>query len=80
MAQSLRAHVRNGRLVLDEPTDLPEGVEVELSIVEADDGSGDYDDGERAQIHESIAASFEQAKKGQLVDADVVLARLRAPR
>src|SRR3712207_1585864 len=28
--QSLKAHVHNGRLVLDEPTDLPEGEEVEL--------------------------------------------------
>ncbi len=26
----LRARVKNGRLVLDEPTDLPEGMEVEL--------------------------------------------------
>jgi hypothetical protein len=28
--QTLRAHVHNGRLVLDEPTDLPEGEVVEL--------------------------------------------------
>jgi hypothetical protein len=28
--QPLKAHVRNGRLVLDEPTDLPEGEVVEL--------------------------------------------------
>lgn len=27
---TLRAHVKNGRLVLDEPTTLPEGAEVEL--------------------------------------------------
>ena len=26
----LKAHVKNGRLVLDEPTDLPEGEEIEL--------------------------------------------------
>jgi hypothetical protein len=26
----LKAHVKNGRLVLDEPTDLPEGTEVDL--------------------------------------------------
>ena len=32
----LKAHVKNGRLVLDEPTDLPEGEEVELvPLVEA---------------------------------------------
>jgi len=28
--QSMKARVRNGRLVLDEPTELPEGEEVEL--------------------------------------------------
>jgi hypothetical protein len=28
--QPLKAHVKNGRLVLDEPTDLPEGEEIEL--------------------------------------------------
>jgi hypothetical protein len=27
---SLKARVRNGRLVLDEATDLPEGTEIEL--------------------------------------------------
>jgi hypothetical protein len=26
----LKAHVKNGRLVLDEPTDLPEGDEIDL--------------------------------------------------
>lgn len=28
--QSFKAVVRNGRLVVDEPTDLPEGTEVQL--------------------------------------------------
>ena len=28
--QPLKAHVKNGRLVLDEPTDLPKGEEIEL--------------------------------------------------
>jgi hypothetical protein len=32
--QPLRAHVRNGRLVLDEPTDLPEGEVVYLQPVD----------------------------------------------
>lgn len=78
--QAFKAHVKNGRLVLDEPTDtdLPEGTEVTLSIT--DDAGGDYDDEERGRIKESLAVSFEQAKKGQLIDADVVLARLRARR
>src|SRR5690242_7416420 len=47
--RSLKEHVRGGRLVLDEPTDLPEGADVEL--VALDDvlaSGGDYlDDEER---------------------------------
>ena len=76
--QAMKARVKNGRLVLDEPTDLPEGTEVTVSIT--DDDGGDYDDEERERINESLAVSFEQARKGQLIDADVVLARLRSRR
>jgi len=32
--QAFKAHVRGGRLVLDEPTDLPEGEVVELVPVD----------------------------------------------
>lgn len=76
MPQRLRARVRNGRLVLDEPTDLPEGEEVELVLTDADD----MDDDERAALHESLAISLDQMKKGQLIDGDEVLARLRSRR
>jgi hypothetical protein len=79
---TMKAHVRNGRLVLDEPTDRPEGQEVErvaLDEVHADDG-GELDEDERAQLDEAIAASFEQATNGQLIDADEALAKLRAIR
>jgi hypothetical protein len=33
MAMTVRGHVTNGRLVVDVPTDLPEGSEVELVTV-----------------------------------------------
>jgi len=39
--QQLKARVHNGRLTLDEPTDLPEGTEVPLEI------APDWDDLER---------------------------------
>lgn len=82
MQQPLRARVRNGRLVLDEPTDLPEGEEVELVRADADDDDteDDLSDAERKRLDESIAISFEQAESGQLIDADEVLAKLRAIR
>jgi hypothetical protein len=72
----LKAHVRNGRLVLDEPTDLPEGEVVYLQPVDVDDMS----DAERDALHDSIRESLEQMKNGQLIDADEALARLRAHR
>lgn len=70
MQQPLRARVRNGRLVLDEPTDLPEGEEVELVRADADDDDmeDDLSEDERKQLDEFIAVSFEQAKNGQLID------------
>lgn len=78
MQQPLRARVRNGRLVLDEPTDLPEGEEGELVRLEELEAALSED--ERARLDESIAVSFEEAKRGQLIDADDVLAKLRAAR
>jgi hypothetical protein len=81
MQQPLRARVRNGRLILDEPTDLPEGEEVELVRADAQhETEGDLSEVERKQLDESIAVSFEQAKNGQLIDGDEVLAKLRAIR
>ena len=71
--QPLKAHVHNGRLLLDEPTDLPEGTEVRLTL--ADD---EMDDDERAELHASLERSMAQAKAGKLVDADVVLGKLLA--
>jgi hypothetical protein len=80
--QPLKAHVRKGRLVLDEPTDLPEGEEVELVPVdEVLVRGGDYlDDEERAALHRELEASIAEAEAGELVDMDDVLAELRAAR
>jgi len=76
VVQPLKAQVRNGRLVLDEPTDLPEGSEVELYVVD----DGEFDDEERERLHGSIRESIEQMKAGELIDADEALAELRAHR
>lgn len=80
MPQPLIARVRNGRLVLDEPTDLPEGEEVELVRADADDNGPDMDDDEREALHESIRESIEQMERGELIDAEEALAELRAHR
>ncbi len=77
--QPLKAHVIKGRLVLDEPTDLPEGEVVEL--VRLDEVLADDDEltGEdRAEIRAELEASLAEAHEGNLIDADVALAELRA--
>ncbi len=77
--QPLRAHVLKGRLVLDEPTDLPEGEVVYLQLVEGivADGVADLDDDERALLHAELEASIAEADAGETVDFAQVIAELR---
>lgn len=72
---ALKARVRNGHLVLDEPTELPEGAEVRLVVVDSDD---DLDDEERAALHAALDEGIAQDEADDTVDADEVIARLRA--
>ena len=78
----LKARVRNGRLVLDEPTDLPEGEVIELVRMDevlADD-DGELDDDERGRLHESLRESIEQMKAGNTLDGATALEELRKHR
>jgi hypothetical protein len=79
---ALKARVKNGRLVLDEPTDLPEGEVVELIPVdEVLASGGDYlDEEDRAALHRELELSLADAKAGKLIDAEEVLTELRAIR
>jgi len=79
--ESVKAQVRNGRLLLDEPTDLPNGTEVYLVATEgdvvvlSDDG---LEDGEREELLSAIDESLAQADAGQVEDFSKVIAELRA--
>jgi hypothetical protein len=77
--QPLKAHVHNGRLVLDEPTELPEGEVVYLkpldAIVAAD--GDDLDDEERAALHRELEASIAEADAGETEDFATVIAEMR---
>lgn len=66
--EALKAKVKNGRLILNEATDLPEGAEVELAVV--DDHDGD------TELLEELEASAADEAAGNLVDFDAVIARL----
>lgn len=70
----LRARVKNGRLVLDEPTDLPEGTEVDLVPA---DWWDDLDDEDRRRLEQTLARSAQDAENGRTVPADIVLRNLR---
>ena len=72
---TIKARVHDGRLVVDEPTDLPEGTEVQLLPLDP----GDWlDDADRAALHVALAQSEADVKAGRLVDAADVLKGLRS--
>ena len=77
-----RPRFATARLVLDEPTELPEGEVVELvPLDEVLANGGDYlDDEERAALHRELEASLAEVEQGKCVDADEVIAQLRAMR
>lgn len=70
----LKARVRNGRLVLDEPTTLPEGQEVEL--VMRDDAELTAE--ERAELDRALDEGIDDFENGRTVDGFEFLAQLRA--
>ena len=75
----LKAQVQNGRLVLDEPTDLPEGEVVYLEPVVGvlSDDADDLDDEDRAALHAELDASIAEADEGKTEDFRRVLDELR---
>lgn len=72
---TIKARVRDGRLVLDEPTDLPNGTEIELLPLDP----GDWlDNADRAALHEALRQSEADVAAGRLVSAEEILEELRA--
>ncbi len=75
MTLTLRARVRGGRLVLDEPTELPEGSEVELVLAHEQD---DLDEADRARLHAALDRARGQIQRGETMSKDELLGRLHA--
>jgi hypothetical protein len=78
--QAVKAIVKDGRLVVDEPTDRPEGEVVELvPLDEVLASGGDYlDDEDRERLHAAIRRGIEDVEAGRTVEARQVIERLRA--
>ena len=72
---ALKAQVRNGRLVLDVPTNLSEGTEVELQVV-ADAWAGMSAD-ERAELEAAIQEGARDIERGDHMEARAFMAQLR---
>jgi hypothetical protein len=77
MANALKARVTNGRIVLDEPTDLPDGTVLELVPgVELDELADD----DREKLHAAIRRGLEQGRRGEARPVEDALADLRSRR
>lgn len=74
LMNGIRAVVRNGRLVVDEPTDLPEGMVLDLVV---DDEGDELPEADRLALHAALGRSMEQLKAGATVPAAEVLDGLR---
>jgi hypothetical protein len=70
---TIRARVRNSRLIVDEPTSLPEGTELDLVV---DDEVDSLDEAERTALNAAITRAWASAQAGEGRTAADVLADL----
>lgn len=71
----LRARVEKGRVVLDEPTTLPDGTVLDLVL---DDEGDDLNDTDREALHAALARSWESLNDGRVRSASAMIDELRA--
>jgi len=74
--QALKAHVRSGHIVIDEPIDLPEGAELEVEGLQLVDAGDDLDDEERERLYRGLDQAIASVRAGRTVDGEEVLRRL----
>lgn len=58
----LKARVVSGRLIVDEPCDLPDGTVVDLAVVDEGD---DLDEHERAELHAALDRAWQNLRSGE---------------
>lgn len=74
---SLPAHVENGRLVLVEPTSLPDGTVLDLVL---DDEGDDLTGQQRLALDTALTRSYESLRAGLVKPASAILEELRSRR
>lgn len=67
--------MKNGRLVLDEPTDLPDGAEVEVLVID-----DELTVEERAELHASLDRALDDSDAGRGMDVWEYLERRKTER
>jgi hypothetical protein len=77
--RALKAHVRSGRILVDEPTDLPEGTEIELVPLDELDEYGMTPE-ERAELDSALEESEAEIARGESVSLDQLWETLRSIR
>lgn len=70
----LHARVKDGRFVVDEPAELPDGATVDLLLLDIEDSMSPE---ERAALDNSIERGLAQAARGETVPAREIIERLR---
>ena len=73
--KTVKARVCGGRLVVNEPTELPEGTSLDLVIA---DGGDELSAEERAALHAALAQSWASAQAGDIRPAEEILRELKA--
>lgn len=72
---TIKARVRGGRLVVDEPTELPDGTVLELLPLDP----GDWlDEEDRVALHKALRESKADVATGRLVDAEEILQEIKS--
>jgi len=73
--QVLKVQLKNGRLVLDAPTDSPDGAEAEVVVL-----NDELSVEERAALRASLDRALEDSEAGRGMDAAEYLRQYRAHR
>jgi hypothetical protein len=74
MTLTLRGHIENGKIVVDDGVDLPEGTAVKLTLV---DDADELDEEDRARLHAALDESQAEIDRGEGVPASEVISELR---
>ncbi len=71
--RAIRAHVQDGKIVPDEPIELPEAAAVEILVLDNEMSAQD-----RAEREAEIEASAAEFERGEIEDAHAFALRLAA--